>query len=110
MTVKRTTIVSTRWELKDLDDIEKLLKPDGAFNTTSEAIRECTKVGVKVHNYQTMMEDPEKAEEFRKKMQEIIENEEMDVWADSMSHAQMDGFILFLQMKKDQRYKVAKLI
>ena len=74
--VKRSVNISTRWEIIDLDDIEKLVKsatnPEGKFTSVSDVIRNCTKVGIKVHNYQEMMKDPEKADEFRQKMQEMI--------------------------------------
>lgn len=114
MTVKRTTIVSTRWELKDLDDIEKLVKspltPSSTFHSTSQAIRECTKVGVKVHNYQEMMKDPDKANEFREKMQTMLKNEEVFEWVHTLQHEQIDGFLMALQMEKDKRYEVKTLV
>lgn len=114
MAVKRTTMVSTRWDLIILDDVEKLVKthlnPKAPFSNTSEAIRECTKVGVKVHNYQTMMEDPEKADEFRKKMQEMVKNEEVFGWAHTLTPDQIDGFLMALQMEKDKRYEVKTLV
>ena len=114
MTVKRTTLVSTRWELIVLDDIEKLvqnpLNPTATFENTSLAIRELTKAGLKVHNYQTMMEDPEKADEFRTKMQDFIKNEEVFDWAHTLTPDQIDGFLMALQMEKDKRYEVKTLV
>ena len=114
MTVKRSTLVGTRWELSVLDDIEKLVQshehPAATFHSTSEAIRECAKVGVKVHNYQEMMKDPEKANEFREKMQNFIKNEEVFDWVQTLQPEQIDGFMMALQMEKDQRFKVKKLI
>lgn len=112
--VKRTTIISTRWDLIILDDIENLVKspitPDGTFKNVSEAIRECTKVGIKVHNYQEMMKDPEKSDEFRKKMLDMIKNEEVFDWVATLQPDQIDGFLMALQMEKDNRYKVKKLV
>lgn len=112
--VKRTTIISTRWDHSILDDIEKLVKapgkPDAAFSNTSEAIRECTKVGIKVHNYQEMMKDPEKANEFREKMQQMLQNEEVFDWVATLTPDQIDGFLMALQMQKDKRYEVQKLV
>ena len=114
MTVKRTTTLSIRWELIDLDEIEKLVKspliPNAPFGNTSKAIRELAKVGVKVHNYQQMMKDPEKANEFRQKMQDFIKNEEVFEWVDTLSPDQIDGFLMALQMKKDKRYEVKTLV
>jgi len=112
--VKRTTLVSTRWDLVDLDDIEKLVKSPlnvkAPFSNTSQAIRECAKVGVKVHNYQEMMKDPEKADEFRKKMQEMLKNEEVLEWVNTLDNSQIDGFLMALQMKKDKRWEMKTLI
>lgn len=114
MPVKRTTLVSTRWDLIDLDSIEVLVKSPlnfkAPFNNTSEAIRECAKVGVKVHNYQEMMKDPEKANEFRQKMQDMLKNEEVFDWVETLSSDQIDGFLMALQMKKDKRYEVQTLV
>lgn len=112
--IKRSTVFNFRCDLTLLDEIESLVKdphnPNGVFQSTSEVIRECVKVGLKVHNYQEMMKDPEKAEEFRKKMQEMIENEEMDKWADTLSSQQLDGVVTFLRLKQDARFKVSKLV
>ena len=112
--VKRSTIISTRWDHSVLDDVEKLVKspvsPDGKFKNVSEVIRECTKVGMKVHNYQEMMKDPEKSDEFRKKMHEMVQNEEILDWVQTLQPSQIDGFLMALQMEKDNRYKVQKLV
>lgn len=114
MPVKRTTLVSTRWELVILDSIEALVKSPlnvkAPFSNTSDAIRECAKVGVKVHNYQEMMKDPEKADEFRKKMQDFVKNEEVFDWAHTLSPDQIDGFLMALQIEKDKRYEVKTLV
>lgn len=107
MTVKRTTIIGIRYEIKDLDDIEKLVKsplnPSAKFPNVSAAIRECAKVGVKVHNYQEMMKDPKKANEFREKMQCMLKNEEVFEWVHTLQPDQIDGFLMALQMEKDKR-------
>ena len=107
--LKRTTIVSTRWDLKILEEIEKLVINKN-FKNHSQAIRECTKVGMKVHNYQEMMKDPQKADEFRAKMQEMIANEEMLDWVQTLQPEQIDGFLMALQMEKDNRHKVSKFV
>jgi hypothetical protein len=112
--VKRSITISTRWELDTIEEIEKILKtpktPDGKFANVSLAIRECTKIGIKVHNYQEMMKDPEKANEFRIKMQEMVQNEEVFDWVQTLSPDQIDGFLMALQMQKDNRYKLEKLL
>jgi len=114
MTRKRTTVIGIRMDLNLLDDIEKIVKahdnPKGVFPNTSEAIRECTKVGIQVHNYQEMMKDPEKAEEFRQKMEEILKNEEIDMWADTLTTQQLEGFSMFVKLKLDSRHKVSKFV
>lgn len=107
-------MISTRWPNDELDEIEKLVKsitnPDAPYANTSQAIKECAKVGVKVHNYQTMMEDPEKANEFREKMQNLIKNEEVFDWAHTLTHDQIDGFLMALQMEKDKRWELKPLV
>ncbi len=112
--IKRSITISTRWNLVIIEDIEKLVKslvnPKGTFPNTSEAIRECTKVGIKVHNYQEMMKNPEKADEFRKKMQEMIQNEEVINWVHTLTPDQIDGFMMTMQMEKDKRYEVKTLV
>lgn len=112
--VKRSISVNTRWELSTIEELEKIIRspenPTGVFKDTSKAIRECTKVGIKVHNYQEMMKDPEKSEEFRKKMQEMLQNEEILDWVQTLAPAQIDGFLMALQMEKDNRYKVTTLL
>ena len=112
--VKRSIMISTRWDLSIIDDLEKLIKsptnPDAKFKDASKAIRECTKVGMKVHNYQEMMKDPKKSEEFREKMQTMLQNEEVFEWVATLSPDQIDGFLMALQMERDNRFKVTKLV
>ncbi len=112
--VKRSVLVGTRWDLVLIDDVEKLVKthqnPGGVFKNVSHAIRECTKVGIKVHTYQEMMKDPLKADEFRAKMQEMLQNEEIIDWVQTLTPEQIDGFLMALQMQKDKRYEVQKLV
>jgi len=114
MPVKRTTLISIRWLLSDLDEIEKLvstpLNPLGTFDNTSLAICECAKVGVKVHNYQKMMDDPKKANEFREKMQTMLKNDEVFEWVHTLDHSQIDGFLMALQMEKDKRFELKPLV
>ncbi len=112
--VKRSVLVGTRWDLALIDDVDKLVKTHdnqtGVFKNVSEAIRECTKVGIKVHNYQKMMKDPKLAEEFRKKMQDYIQNEEVIEWVHTLDNSQIDGFILTMQMEKDKRWELKSLV
>lgn len=112
--IKRTTSINMRCDFSLVDDVEKLVKspqnPTGAFDSVSQAIRECAKVGMKVHNYQEMMKDPERANEFREKMQLMIKNDEVFDWVATLERDQIDGFLMALQMEKDQRYRVSKLV
>ena len=102
-------MISIRWNLADLEDIEKTImtpqNPKGAFKDTSDAIRELAKVGAKVVEYQSMMKDPKKANEFRKKMQEMLQTNKMEEWSQTLTAEQIDGFLMFLQIEKGKRFE-----
>lgn len=112
--LKRTTNISLRIPLDEIDDIEKQVKsainPDGKFNSVSEAIRECAKLGHQILEYQEMMKDPEKKNEFVEKIQELIDNQNFEELAQTFTTEQLDGFSMFLRLEKDKRYKMSKLL
>ena len=90
-----------------LDDLEKNVKtlhnPKGKFKNMSECIRELAKIGHKVVEYQEMMKDPDKKNEFVVKMQEMVKTENFDQLAQTLTVEQIDGFQMFLQIEKDKR-------
>ena len=107
--IKRSISISLRVDTRDLDEYEKKVKtahnPKGQFANLSECIRELAKMGNKIMDYQHMMKDPAKAEEFRRKMQEMIETESMDEWTPTLTNEQIDGFQMYLQIEKDKRFE-----
>ena len=102
-------MISIRWPLHELDDIEKTIlsaeNPNGTFKDASSAVRELAKVGAKVVEYQVMMQDPEKASEFANKMQEMLKTDDMDQWSQTLTSDQLDGFLMFLNIEKEKRYE-----
>ena len=106
-------MISIRFGLNDLDEFEKNIrsdyKPVAKFNSLSECIRELAKVGNKVLQYQDMMKDPERANEFKEKMQEMLETQNMDEWSQTLSSDQLDGFLMFLNIEKEKRFEQKQL-
>lgn len=102
-------MISLRVDNNDLDDLEKNVKspqnPQGKFKNVSQCIRELAKVGHQVVEYQEMMKDPEKKNEFLIKMQEMIQTQNFDEFAQTLSTDQIDGFLMFLTMEKDKRFE-----
>jgi len=92
---------------------EKIQSPNNSnakFTNMSECIRECAKIGSKLLDYQDMMQDPEKAEEFQKKMQDFIQHEQVMEWSQALSDSQINGFLMALQMEKETRYENKKFL
>ena len=112
--MKRSSLIGLRIENQLLDEFEKHIKPsenqDGKFNNMSECIRECAKIGSKLLDYKEMMKVPERAEEFQKKMQEIIQHDQVFEWSQALSDSQVNGFLMALQMEKETRYENKKLL
>ena len=107
--IKRTTMLSIRIDNNDLDDLEKNINtpqtPQGKFNNMSECIRELLKIGHKVIEYQEMMKDPEKKNEFVVKMQEMIQTQNFDEFSQTLTVEQIDGFLMHLQIEKEKRFE-----
>ena len=107
--LKRTTMISLRVDNRDLDDFEKNVhtqaNPQGRYGNVSECIRELAKMGNQILEYQEMMKDPEKKNEFVEKMQEMIETQNFDEFAQTLSPDQLDGFIMFLTIEKEKRFE-----
>ncbi len=61
-------------------------------------------------DYQEMMKDPERANEFREKMNEMLQTQSMDEWSQTLTSDQIEGFIMFLQMEKDKRFEQKKFL
>ena len=115
MKLKRTTLRGIRWEDQVLDEVEKHIydektNPDGKFKDFSQAVRELSKMGSRLLDFQNMMKDPEKALEFQRKMQEIVETEKIFEWTPTLSDTQLRGFLMALLMEKDARYANKKLL
>ena len=105
-------MVKKDYNLKN-DHEKKIQSPansDAKFNNMSECIRECAKIGSKLLDYQEMMKDPERAEEFQKKMQDVIKHEQVLEWSQALSDSEINGFLMALQMEKETRYENKKLL
>ena len=102
-------MISIRFDLSSIDEFERNVrsdyKPTAKFSNLSECIRELAKVGNKVLQYQDMMKDPKRADEFKAKMNEMLQTQSMDEWSQTLSNDQLDGFLLFLQIQKDKRFE-----
>ena len=56
-----------------------------------------------------MLRDPKKAAEFQSKMQDIIHNEKLEGWIESLSSQQLDGLLGLMEIEKDKRYDQRRL-
>lgn len=112
--VKRTVSISLRVDVQDLDDYEKKVRtdqnPTGFFPSLSECLRELSKIGNRVMDYQEMMKDPDRANEFREKMNEMLQTQSMDEWSQTLTSDQIEGFIMFLEMEKSKRFEQKKFL
>ena len=108
--IKRTTILNFRIDHKDLDELEKLVKPSGKYKNTSEAIRATSRLGMQVLSYQAMMKDPVRAKEFSLKMQEFIKSEQITEWAETLDIQQVDGFLMLLKIEREKRFEQQKFV
>ena len=57
-----------------------------------------------------MIQDPAKAEEFATKVKELIQQDELFSWAETLSTEQVDAFTMMLKMEKEKRISVRKFI
>lgn len=94
-----------------LDLLEKIHDDvkSGAFRSKSAAVTEYAKIGIRISGYQDMLRDPKKAAEFQSKMQDIIHNEKLEGWLESMSTQQLDGLLGLMEIEKDKRYDQRRL-
>lgn len=111
--IKRTVAITVKWPDMLIDELEKMIhsryNPDGEFSNASDAIRSLTELGIKVFQHKKMMQDPVQAKEFQSKMQDVIENQAVKEWTCTLSESQLNGFLLALEMEKDERHTQTKL-
>ena len=107
--IKRTSMVNIRFSNEFLDEIEKEIEKK-EFKNVSGAIKICSKYGLELYRYQKMMKDPKQANEFTKKMQELLIKEQQFDWCGELSDIQLDGFMMMLRMEKDTRYKQMRFV
>jgi len=103
------TMIALRIHLQELQSLKKLIA-EGQFRNMSDAVRETAKIGMRMLEYKKLLEDPERAHEFHAKMKEIIKNDEIFHWLETLSIDQVDAFHQALVMEKDKRYRMQKLI
>lgn len=101
-------MISTRWNNEILDDLDEVIKSN-KYPNTSEAIRELTKIAIKLYRYKEMMKDPRLSEEFHNKMQDLVSNDQVFDWTKTLSDSQLDGFFMAIQMEKEKRYELKPL-
>ena len=82
----------------------------GMFSNKSSAVNSYLKVGIRISEYQIMLKDPEKAKEFQKKMHDIVQNENLEGWLESLSVQQLEGFLGLLQIEKEKRFEQRSLV
>ena len=94
-----------------LDLLEKIQDDikAGSFRSKSAAVTEYSRIGIRISNYQEMLKDPAKAKEFQKKMQDVIQNEKLEGWIESLSSQQLDGLMGLMEIEKDKRYDQRRL-
>ena len=105
---RRRFPVSCRVPHQTLEAIDALIE-QGEYRNTSEVLEAALDIFFKVRSHRTMMEDPAKAEEFRLKMQSVIEQEKYSEWLDTMTPDQMTGLIGMLEMAREGRWETQKL-
>ena len=101
--------VSTRLPEEVMDKIDNQVNA-GRFKNVSTAVAKCAETGLQVLEYQEMMKDPAKAKEFIKKMQEILQEDQLIEWSQTLTAGQLDSFIMLLRMEKDNRYKQQRFV
>jgi len=107
--IRRTSMISIRFSNEFLDELEKEIEKK-EFKNVSDAIKTCSKYGLELYRYQKMMKDPKQANEFAKKMQELLIKEQQFDWCEKLSETQIDGFMMMLRMEKDTRYKQMRFV
>ena len=100
--------VSCRVPVKTLEMIDNVIE-SGKFRSVSEVLEAAIDTFFKVQSHRSMMEDPAKAEEFRVKMQSVIEQEKYSEWLDTMTPDQMTGLIGMLEMAREGKWETQKL-
>ena len=100
--------VSCRVPIKTLEAIDGLIE-EGHFRSTSEVIEAALDTLFKVRAHKTMMADPAKAEEFRLKMQSVIEQENYTQWLDTLSADQKTGLIGMLELSREGNWDAQRL-
>ena len=107
--ISRSTSVSVRVPNGLLDDLEMEIEK-GEFRSVSDAVIKCTEVGLEAIRYKEMIKDPKKAEEFATKVKELVQQDELFTWAETLSTEQVDAFVSLLKMEKEKRVSVRKFV
>ncbi|MCY4490000.1 MAG: hypothetical protein OXC46_00880 [Thaumarchaeota archaeon] len=95
-----------------MDVMEKISNDvtTGQHKNKSTAALEYIKVGIRISEYQELLKDPSKSKEFQKKMHDIVQNEKLEGWIESLSSQQLEGLLGLMQIEKEKRYDQRSLI
>jgi len=102
MAIKRTTIVSLRLPIIDLDEYE-ILVDKKLFNSVSEAIRECGSKGRLLLNYKDVLKDPIKKKEFFEKLDSTLKNEQIFEYLVTLTDTELKGIYEAIQIVQEKR-------
>ncbi len=92
-----------------IDEVNRHVESN-EYKNASVAIRKYSKLGLQITIYQKLMKDPEKAKEFQEKIKDFVEKEQHFEWAATLTTQQIEGFLMLLQMEKDERFKQHTLV
>ena len=102
MAIKRTTLVSLRLPIYELDEYEKLVQ-EKKFRSVSEAIRECGSKGRLLLSYKDVLDDPIKKKEFFDKLDSKLKNEQIFEYLASLTDTELRGISEAIQMVQEKR-------
>jgi len=88
--------------LQQIDEI----KTKGHFPSEAETIRQIVKVGIFVHTMKSNVKDPD----FISKMQEVLKDEKLFDWLETMTTEQLQGIKVASEMVIEGKYKQKNLL
>lgn len=104
---KRLIPFHCRFYQDEIEELETLAEQKKT--SLSRIIRMTCTLGSQVIRYQAMMNDPERRAEFMEKMNQIIQNDQLDGWFETLTTEQLSGFLTYTQVELDKRHIQGKL-
>ena len=97
------SVITSIYLHRDTAELLREMVHTRRYKSASQAVNAAVHTLDQVEKYKHISMDPVKMAELQRKIKQMVDANQIDHWAKSLSNTQIDGFMEFLQLEKRSR-------